>query len=162
VSVQTVRELVAAKRNHDCILSLFVTTSDLTGPAKKEAEQFKVDYWHGGVIEQKLKAWGKWQPGKKVQTTRNTVAAKTEIAKARKEVAAAGVIVTCTSGAQMLKRKSRQGTEFWGCSKYPSCRHTNLCREGVLSASPYDTMPRGIKDMRTLTLHQAMISILRN
>ncbi|KKC47749.1 hypothetical protein VE23_12550 [Paenibacillus sp. D9] len=124
VSVQTVRELVAAKRNHDCILSLLVTTSDLTGPAKKEAEQFKVDYWHGSVIEQKLKAWGKWHPGKKVQTTRNTVAAKTEIAKARKEVAAAGVIVTCICGAQMLRRKSRQGTEFWGCSKYPSCRHT--------------------------------------
>lgn len=32
VPVTTVRELVAAKRNHDCILSLLVTTSDLTGP----------------------------------------------------------------------------------------------------------------------------------
>ncbi|MCY9664879.1 restriction endonuclease [Paenibacillus alginolyticus] len=65
VPVMTVRELVGAKRNHDCILSLLVTTSDLTAPAKKEAEQFKVDYWHGGVVEQKLKAWGKWQPTKK-------------------------------------------------------------------------------------------------
>jgi restriction system protein len=64
VSVQTVRELVAAKRNHNCILSLLITTSDLTAQAKKEAEQFKVEYWHGGLLEQKLKAWGKWHPGK--------------------------------------------------------------------------------------------------
>lgn len=60
VPVQTVRELVAAKRNHDCMLTLLVTTSDLTGPAKKEAEQFRMEYWHGGVIQQKLKIWGKW------------------------------------------------------------------------------------------------------
>lgn len=65
VPVQVVRELVGAKRNHGCILSLLVTTSDLTGPAKKEAEQFKVDYWHGGLMEQKLLSWGKWQPGRK-------------------------------------------------------------------------------------------------
>ncbi|WP_261800244.1 restriction endonuclease [Paenibacillus sp. PAMC21692] len=57
VPVQTVRELVAAKRNHDCILTLLVTTSDLTGPAKKEAEQFRVEYWHGGVVEEKLRNW---------------------------------------------------------------------------------------------------------
>ncbi|MCD9020222.1 restriction endonuclease [Cohnella silvisoli] len=62
VPVQTVRELVAAKRNHDCILTLLITTSDLTGQAKKEAEQFRVEYWHGGIIEQKLRAWGKWRP----------------------------------------------------------------------------------------------------
>src|SRR5690606_38445517 len=40
VGVSVVRELVGAKRNHDCILSLLVTTSDLTAPAKQEAEQF--------------------------------------------------------------------------------------------------------------------------
>lgn len=68
VAVQTVRELVAAKRNHDCILSLLITTSDLTGPAKKEAEQFKVDYWHGALVEQKLKAWGKWHPNNKTES----------------------------------------------------------------------------------------------
>ncbi len=48
VPVRTVRELVAAKRNHSCMLTLLVTTSDLMGPAKKEAEQFRVEYWHGG------------------------------------------------------------------------------------------------------------------
>lgn len=58
----TVRELVAAKRNHDCLLSLLVTMSDLTADAKREAEQFKVDYWHGGLVENKLQSWGKWQP----------------------------------------------------------------------------------------------------
>ncbi|CAM3564401.1 Restriction endonuclease [Paenibacillus lupini] len=57
VPVQTVRELVAAKRNHNCILTLLVTTSDLTGPAKKEAEQFRVEYWHGALIQDKLKNW---------------------------------------------------------------------------------------------------------
>lgn len=65
VPVQVVRELNTAKRNHDCMLTLIVTTSDLTGPAKKQAEQFRVDYWHGGVLEQKLNVWGKWQPTKK-------------------------------------------------------------------------------------------------
>ncbi|WP_150274401.1 restriction endonuclease [Paenibacillus tepidiphilus] len=64
VPVQTVRELVAAKRNHNCILTVLVTTSDLTGPAKKEAEQFRVEYWHGGVVEEKLRRWGKWQPNR--------------------------------------------------------------------------------------------------
>jgi len=64
VPVQTVRELVAAKRNHNCILTLLVTTSDLTGPAKKEAEQFRMEFWHGGVVEQKFKVWGKWQTTK--------------------------------------------------------------------------------------------------
>lgn len=60
VPVQTVRELVAAKRNHNCMLTLLITTSDLTGPAKKEAEQFRVEYWHGGLVEEKLRRWGKW------------------------------------------------------------------------------------------------------
>lgn len=68
VPVQTVRELVAAKRNHDCILSLLITTSDLTAPAKKEAEQFWVDYWHGSLLDQKLMSWGKWRPEKKVRS----------------------------------------------------------------------------------------------
>jgi restriction system protein len=62
VPVQTVRELVAAKRNHDCILSMIITTSDLTFPAKKEAEKFRIEYWHGGFLEQKLKSWSRWQP----------------------------------------------------------------------------------------------------
>ncbi|WP_101807457.1 restriction endonuclease [Paenibacillus pasadenensis] len=65
VPVQTVRELVAAKRNHNCMLTLLVTTSDLTGPAKKEAEQFRVEYWHGGLVGEKLQRWGKWAPAKK-------------------------------------------------------------------------------------------------
>lgn len=123
VSVQTVRELVAAKRNHDCILSLLVTTSDLTGPAKKEAEQFKVDYWHGGLLDQKLKAWGKWQPGKKAQGDKNhlPILAKTGARKAR---IASGSTMICSCGASMIRRKSKQGTEFWGCSKFPHCRQT--------------------------------------
>ncbi|MDF2649965.1 MAG: hypothetical protein K0Q73_5770 [Paenibacillus sp.] len=125
VNVQTVRELVGAKRNHDCILSLLVTTSDLTGPAKTEAEQFKVDYWHGALLEQKFRSWGKWQPGKKV--SRQKDAAKPEIKKAQREVAVASTSVTCSKcGAPMVRRKSKQGEEFLGCSKFPSCRYTKV------------------------------------
>ncbi|MFE4712346.1 restriction endonuclease [Paenibacillus sp. NPDC056722] len=61
IKVMTVRELVGAKRNHDYILTLLVTASDLTADAKREVEQFKVDYWHGGLVENELRAWGKWQ-----------------------------------------------------------------------------------------------------
>ncbi|WP_044481501.1 restriction endonuclease [Paenibacillus antibioticophila] len=113
VQVMTVRELVAAKRNHDCILSLLITTSDLTADARREAEQFKVDYWHGGLIENKLRAWGKWQPGKgnkkpqKATSTGSTVRA-----------------VTCACGAPMVARKNKEGKTFWGCSTYPACRKT--------------------------------------
>lgn len=124
VPVMTVRELVAAKRNHDCILSLLITTSDLTAPAKKEAEQFKVDYWHGGLVEQKLSAWGKWQPGKKrLPVKKNEATAPSEIAKAKKEVAATST-VTCKCGAPMVRRKNKQGVEFWGCTDFPKCRNT--------------------------------------
>ncbi|MFW5436783.1 restriction endonuclease [Paenibacillus apiarius] len=124
VPVMTVRELVAAKRNHDCILSLLITTSDLTSPAKKEAEQFKVDYWHGALVEQKLWSWGKWQPSKKRRPVeKSNAAANSEITKAKKEVAASST-VTCKCGAPMTRRKNKQGVEFWGCSNFPRCRHT--------------------------------------
>ena len=135
VPVQVVRELVAAKRNHDCILSLLVTTSDLTPPAKREAEQFKVDYWHGALLEQKLRTWGKWQPSKKKLRQARKVsaqtAAKREISQARSQVAATRVAqasvtsVRCQCGAPMVKRKNKQGVEFWGCSRFPQCRHTS-------------------------------------
>ncbi|NGP61391.1 hypothetical protein FLT15_24480 [Paenibacillus thiaminolyticus] len=124
VPVMTVRELVAAKRNHDCILSLLITTSDLTSPAKKEAEQFKVDYWHGALVEQKLRSWGKWQPSKKhLPVKKRSAAANPEIAKAKKEVAASRTVI-CKCGAPMTRRKNKQGVEFWGCSNFPRCRHT--------------------------------------
>jgi len=125
VPVQTVRELVGAKRNHDCILALLITTSDLTGPAKKEADDRKVEYWHGGVVEQKLRSWGKWTPGssRNAKSRPGAVPAVREAAQAKRE-AAAGSAVTCRCGAPMVKRKSKQGSEFWGCSKFPACRHT--------------------------------------
>lgn len=113
VQVMTIRELVAAKRNHDCILSLLITTSDLTADAKREAEQFKVDYWHGGLIENKLRAWGKWQPGKG-KTKPKKAAPTGSVVKA----------VTCACGAPMVARKNKEGQAFWGCSTYPACRKT--------------------------------------
>lgn len=124
VPVQMVRELVAAKRNHDCILSLLVTTSDLTSPARAEADKFKVDYWHGAIVEQKLKAWGKWQPGNKGASQSKATTVKSQLAAARQEVAVTSSEI-CSCGAPMVRRKSRHGgTEFWGCSKFPSCRQT--------------------------------------
>jgi restriction system protein len=122
VPVQIVRELVGAKRNHDCILSLLVTTSDLTLQAKKEAEQFKVDYWHGALLEQKLRAWGKWQPTKK-RRSKELSRASAEINAAHSQVAA-GATVVCVCGAPMVQRRNKEGKLFWGCSKFPNCRHT--------------------------------------
>ncbi len=125
VPVTIIRELVAAKRNHDCILSLLVTTSDLTIPARKEAEKFKVDYWHGALVEHKLRAWGKWHPSKKPRPIEKSseTAAKSEMTIARKEAAAAASM-KCKCGAPLVRRKSKRGEEFLGCSKFPSCRHT--------------------------------------
>lgn len=123
VPVMTVRELVAAKRNHDCILSLLVTTSDLTAPAKKEAEQFKVDYWHGGLVAQKLKSWGKWKPMIK-RKSKEKGSEVVDVIVSRRSFIAEGKAVICICGASMTKRKGREGKEFWGCSKFPNCRQT--------------------------------------
>ncbi|SDP04938.1 restriction system protein [Paenibacillus sp. yr247] len=118
VGVQIVRELVGAKRNHDCILSLLITTSDLTEPAKKEAEQFRVDYWHGAVVEQKLKAWGKWQPTNK-KSKANSI--RSDVQKSQAQVAAAKETI-CSCGAPMVSRKGKEGKPFLGCSTFPRCR----------------------------------------
>lgn len=58
VPVMTVRELVAAKRNHDCILSLLITTSDLTSPAKRKRSSSKLTTGMEPLVEQKLRSWG--------------------------------------------------------------------------------------------------------
>lgn len=122
VGVQVVRELVGAKRNHDCILTLLITTSDLTGPAKKEAEQFKVDYWHGGIVEQKLNVWGKWKPENK-KSKQARISAPSQIKIAQKQVAAS-TDITCSCGAPMIKRVSKDGKPFIGCTTFPKCRQT--------------------------------------
>lgn len=123
VPVMTVRELVGAKRNHDCILSLIVTTSDLTTPAKKEAEQFNVDYWHGGLVEQKLLRWGKWQPSKK-RASNKKLKVMQEIDGGRTRIAASIEKMKCACGAEMVRRKNKRGVSFWGCTSYPNCRKT--------------------------------------
>lgn len=122
VGVSVVRELVGAKRNHDCILTLLVTTSDLTGPAKIEAEKFKVDYWHGGVVEQKLKTWGKWKPSNR--RSRSPRSEKPKYLETDKVKATASGEIVCSCGALMILRKGRDGKSFYGCSSFPRCRHT--------------------------------------
>ncbi|WP_235958718.1 restriction endonuclease [Paenibacillus silvestris] len=124
VGVQIVRELVGAKRNHDCILSLLITTSDLTDPAKKEAEQFKVDYWHGALVEQKLKAWGKWQPTNKKQKAQPVKQIAREEIQSAQAQASSSKETICSCGAPMVMRKGREGKQFFGCSTFPKCRHT--------------------------------------
>ncbi|WP_235550784.1 restriction endonuclease [Paenibacillus sp. Soil787] len=124
VGVQIVRELVGAKRNHGCILSLLITTSDLTEPAKKEADQFKVDYWHGAVLEQKLKAWGKWQPtNKSLKAQPEKQIARAEIQRSQAQVSSSREAI-CSCGAPMVLRKGREGKQFYGCTTFPKCRHT--------------------------------------
>jgi len=123
VGVQTVRELIGAKRNHDCILALLITTSDLTDPAKKEAG-ISVEYWHGALVAQKLTKWGKWNPNGKLssqQVERNR--AKQQVLTGRSQVAATSQR-KCKCGAVMLIRKSKEGKSFWGCSAFPNCRYT--------------------------------------
>lgn len=124
VGVSVVRELVGAKRNHDCILSLLVTTSDLTAPARKEAEQFKVEYWHGSIIENKLKTWGKWQPGVKLRKSSKSAVSSAQSEIKTSTIQAAASIDACTCGAEMLLRKNRDGKQFYGCSTFPKCRVT--------------------------------------
>lgn len=127
VPVQTVRELVGAKRNHNCILTLIVTTSDLTAPAKREAEQFKVEYWHGALMEHKLRAWGKWQPvspPNSKQASKQQAQAKAVVNQAQAQVAASSDTKKCICGAIMTKRVSKTGNAFMGCSSFPKCRHT--------------------------------------
>ncbi|TCP54444.1 restriction system protein [Tumebacillus sp. BK434] len=111
VPVQKVREFVGAKRNHNCVLTLLITTSDLTEPAKKEAEQFHMEYWHGGLLELKLATWGKYNPTKQKQR-----AVRNEAATTRE--------VICKCGHSMVIRKNKQGVSFYGCSRFPNCRHT--------------------------------------
>ena len=124
VGVSVVRELVGAKRNHDCILSLLITTSDLTAPAKKEAEQFKVEYWHGGILEHKLKTWGKWQPGTNQRKSKVSAQSsdRREVKTATLQTAASKD--ACSCGAEMVLRKSRDGKQFYGCTSFPKCRVT--------------------------------------
>src|SRR5690606_13565718 len=57
VTVQTVRELVGAKRNYKCIYALLITTSDFTGQALKEAYDLNVECWHGATVNHKLSLW---------------------------------------------------------------------------------------------------------
>jgi hypothetical protein len=88
----------------------WLLTSDLTGPAKKEAEQFNVDYWHGALVEQKLKVWGKWQPKNRRQT-KAVRRAYAEISEGRSQVAS-GTVVVCICGSAMVQRRGKEGKAF--------------------------------------------------
>nr|MBA5584422.1 restriction endonuclease [Anaerobacillus isosaccharinicus]QOY38505.1 restriction endonuclease [Anaerobacillus isosaccharinicus] len=58
ITVKEVRELNSANRNHNCILSMFITTSTYTKEALKQAYQFKMDCHDYHWVVSKI---GKWQ-----------------------------------------------------------------------------------------------------
>ena len=58
ITVKEIRELNSAKRNHNCILSMFITTSTYTKDALKQADQFKMDCHDYHWVVSKI---GKWQ-----------------------------------------------------------------------------------------------------
>lgn len=91
--------------------------------AKKEAEQFKVDYWHGALLEQKLKEWQDWNSNHKISKSKSANSASVQIKVAQSQVSATTETI-CACGAPMLIRKSKEGKQFWGCTNFPNCRRT--------------------------------------
>lgn len=65
VGPNTIRELHSARLNTKptCLYAMLITSSDVTQQARKEAEDRRITYWHGGVLEMKLSKWTQWQAG---------------------------------------------------------------------------------------------------
>lgn len=57
VTVKEVRELNTAKRNYDCILAEFITTSTYTNDALKEAGDFKIETHDINWVNNKIIKW---------------------------------------------------------------------------------------------------------
>ncbi|UOE93856.1 restriction endonuclease [Alkalihalobacillus sp. LMS39] len=57
ITVEKIRELNSAKRNHKCVLSRFITTSSYTKDALKEADNFKMDCHDLNWVTNKIVNW---------------------------------------------------------------------------------------------------------
>ncbi|MFP9128721.1 restriction endonuclease [Niallia sp. BSM11] len=57
ITVKEIRELHAAKRNHQCILADFITTSTYTNAALIEADKFKIRCRQKDWVENKILRW---------------------------------------------------------------------------------------------------------
>lgn len=65
VGPNIIRELHSARFNTKptCLYAMLITSSDVTQQGRKEAEDRRITYWHGGVLEMKLSKWTRWQAG---------------------------------------------------------------------------------------------------
>jgi restriction system protein len=57
VTVKEIRELYAAKQNHDCKLADFITTSRFSKTALREADKFHIETKEIGWIENNILKW---------------------------------------------------------------------------------------------------------
>lgn len=61
ITVREIRELATAKKNHNCILADFITTSSFTSAALREADKFKIKCYSIEWVENKLVRWKEQQ-----------------------------------------------------------------------------------------------------
>lgn len=59
IPVTAIRELNSAKRNHDCILASFITTSGYTANALVEADKYRIETYDIHWVERKIVQWQK-------------------------------------------------------------------------------------------------------
>ncbi|HHY22561.1 MAG TPA: restriction endonuclease [Bacilli bacterium] len=57
IGVQPIRELNSAKRNHNCILAKFITTSSFTKDALLQADKFNIDTYDRRWVENNVIKW---------------------------------------------------------------------------------------------------------
>ncbi|WP_445486458.1 restriction endonuclease [Niallia sp. 03133] len=57
ITVKHIRELATAKKNHNCILADFITTSSYTNAALREADKFNIKCYSKDWIENKILRW---------------------------------------------------------------------------------------------------------
>ncbi|WP_407655181.1 restriction endonuclease [Alicyclobacillus dauci] len=69
VGPNIVRELHSARLNTKptCVFAMLITSSDLTQQARTEADERRIKFWHGSVVQMKLNEWDKWK-GKRIKT----------------------------------------------------------------------------------------------
>ncbi|OIJ07646.1 hypothetical protein BKP35_18350 [Anaerobacillus arseniciselenatis] len=57
IGVEPIRELKAAKTNHNCALADFITTSSFTKNALLQADKFKIDTYEKNWVESNILKW---------------------------------------------------------------------------------------------------------
>lgn len=67
VGPNIIRELHSARLNTKptCLYAMLITSSDVSQQARKEAQDRRIEFWHGVALEHKLEQWSKWQGRRK-------------------------------------------------------------------------------------------------